>query len=172
MLTIIELGLSQPASIVSDIKDSTVCPSLVTIEPPDLTTPTNNQSTMDAPVDDVTPHHTHLTTPTNCTNDCPSVTNHVTVVYFVQHHVLLVCIFVLSLVLFLLLLSIWICYLRRSRAMRERRRRVIPGKYKPMENFFPRSGGVMGIAIPEMGLPKAMPSEREKLILESDEDEL
>ena len=55
--------------------------------------------------------------------------------------------------------------------MRERRK-VTPGRYKPMNNFFPKAGGVMAIAIPEMGLPKAMPSEREKLIVESDEDEL
>lgn len=41
-----------------------------------------------------------------------------------------------------------------------------------MGHFFSRKEKVIGIAIPEVGLPKAMPSEREKLLLESDEDEL
>lgn len=155
--------------------DSIVCPSsisTVTIEPPDLTTPiTIHNTSDDDPIDIISPDHTQLTTPTNCSNDCPTVTNHITVVYFIEHHVLLFTLFILSLVLFILLLSIWICYLRRNSSMRERRK-VTPGRYKPMNNFFPKAGGVMAIAIPEMGLPKAMPSEREKLIVESDEDEL
>ncbi|XP_019850077.1 PREDICTED: uncharacterized protein LOC109580924 [Amphimedon queenslandica] len=167
-------GLVQPADIVSDVADSIVCPSsisTVTIEPPDLTTPTTIHNTSDDPID-ISPDYTQLTTPTNCSNDCPAVTNHITVVYFIEHHILLFTLFIISLVLFILLLSIWICYLRRNSSMRERRRRVTPGKYKPMNSFFPKPGGVMAIAIPEMGLPKAMPSEREKLIVESDEDEL
>lgn len=61
-----------------------------------------------------------------------------------------------------------------SRQCGSRRRRG-SGRYKNVSNFFPKGGGESGmhIAIPELGVPKAMSSEREKLlVVESDEDEL
>ena len=47
------------------------------------------------------------------------------------------------------------------------------GKYKSVSKYFPVSAGRGdGMAIPEMGIPKDGLSEREKLLDESDEDEL
>ena len=48
------------------------------------------------------------------------------------------------------------------------------GRYKPCGQFYKgnSAGSIVGIAIPELGVPKTVPSEREKLLLESDEDDL
>lgn len=165
---------------MSTIDDALLCPSntMATIEPPDLTTPSNNETTKDPPVTMVTTEppdlsdsdHTQSTTPTNCSTDGCGHTQ-ITVIYFAAHHGFLVAIFVISLFLFLVLLTIWLCCWRRNSSLTRSRKRTI-GKYKPVNQFFPCKNGVMGIAIPEMGLPKTMSSEREKLIIESDEDEL
>lgn len=63
-------------------------------------------------------------------------------------------------------------YCWRKSCLLKKRRGGNNGKYKPVNQFFPCKNNVIGIAIPEMGLPKTLPSEREKLIIESDEDEL
>ncbi len=53
------------------------------------------------------------------------------------------------------------------------------GRYKPCGQFYKGNhlGGhngdtTFGIVIPELGVPKTVPSEREKLLLESDDDDL
>ena len=48
-------------------------------------------------------------------------------------------------------------------------------KYKSVSKFFPFSysqGEASQVAMPELGLPKALPAEREMLLNDSDEDEL
>ena len=56
-----------------------------------------------------------------------------------------------------------------------RGRRKGRGRYKAVSRFIPLSHEVKGheqVMIPEFGLPRAVPSEREKLLSESDEEEL
>lgn len=81
-----------------------------------------------------------------------------------------ICIAVALVTTTAIVLCFWVCC---SRQCSERRKKG-SGKYKTVSKFFPNGGGEVGvgIAIPELGVPKAMPSEREKLLVESDEDEL
>ncbi len=75
----------------------------------------------------------------------------------------------LAMVILLLaiLLVLWRLYVSCSFGRREK------GKYKHVSKYFPVSvGRGEGMVIPEMGIPKDGFSEREKLLDESDEDEL
>ncbi len=76
----------------------------------------------------------------------------------------------LAIVILLLaiLIVLWRLYVSCSFRKRDK------GKYKSVSKYFPVSmgRGGDGMVIPEMGIPKDGFSEREKLLDESDEDEL
>ena len=98
--------------------------------------------------------------------------------FIASHLFLLLLILLLSaVVLGLALVTVWVCCCREGQRCRGRSSRA-RGKYKSVGKFFvPLLGGgsdgkIVSIAIPEMGVPNAMPSEREKLLVESDEDEV
>ena len=97
--------------------------------------------------------------------------------FIASHLFLLLLILLLSAVVVgLVLVTTWIFCCREGRCCRRRSNRD-RGKYKPVGKFFvPLFGGpdgkIVSIAIPEMGVPNAMPSEREILLVESDEDEV
>ena len=98
--------------------------------------------------------------------------------FIASHLFLLLLILLLSaVVLGLTLVTVWVCCCREGQRCRHRSNRG-RGKYKSVGMFFvPLLGGgsdgkIVSIAIPEMGVPNAMPSEREKLLVESDEDEV
>ena len=108
-------------------------------------------------------------TSNNCTSedgDCYQPTNHITVIIFIQHHPLFLGLIILTSILVCCILVAIYCWKRNSKKKQKL------GRYKPVSHFFNGRPKVVGIAIPELGVPKAMPSEREKLLLESDEDEL
>lgn len=71
--------------------------------------------------------------------------------------------------LFAILIVLWRLWSTCSRRQRS------SGRYKSVSKYFPLATGGSkgeGVAIPEMGIPKDGFSEREKLLNESDEDEL
>ena len=97
---------------------------------------------------------------------------------FIASHLflLLLILLLLAVVLGVVMVTAWIFCCREGRCCRRRSRDR--GKYKPVGKFFvPLFGGgpdgnIVSIGIPEMGVPNAMPSEREILLVESDEDEV
>ena len=107
---------------------------------------------------------------TNCTHDTSSQLVVVHVV--VNHHPTLVALIVLTSLVLLLasLITAWKIY--KAWCKKEKRRKA---RYKSVSKFFPFSyeeDDRSGVAIPEFGLPKALPAEREMLLNDSDEDEL
>ena len=107
---------------------------------------------------------------TNSSND-ESCDNDITITVFIHTHPILTGVTMAMILVAVLALGLclWTCYTRRC----GRGRRRTSGRYKSVSHFFPvGGGGEVHITIPELGVPKTMSSEREKLLVESDEDEL
>ena len=103
-------------------------------------------------------------------DDGGSCDNAITITVFIHTHPILtgVTMAMILVAVTALGLCLWACYTGRCG-----RRRRASGRYKSVSHFFPvGAGGEVHISIPELGVPKAMSSEREKLLVESDEDEL
>ena len=96
------------------------------------------------------------------------------VVILVHHHPAAIAIFAIAMILLLGLMCIflWTFYFRKETATCNRTKKRPLGRYKPCGHFYRGSDKLVGIAIPEFGVPKTVPSEREKLLLDSDEDQL
>ena len=158
---------------------------MVTIEPPDLGNgsiyhngeesntkiPPNVIATIEPPGfgegdEPMTTDNTEPSASNNCSNEDGDCTHHITVVIFIQQHPLFLGLIILTSILVCCILVSIYCWKRHPKKKQKL------GKYKPVSHFFNGRQKVVGIAIPELGVPKAMPSEREKLLLESDEDEL
>lgn len=114
--------------------------------------------------------------PSPCTNSSSddngqSCDNAITITLFIHTHPILtgVTMAMILVAATALGLCLWACYTGRC----GRGRRRTSGRYKSVSHFFPvGAGGEVHITIPELGVPKTMSSEREKLLVESDEDEL
>lgn len=141
----------------------------------------NHSTGTDSPSDDTTDFNTS-TIPgvVNCTNDgdSPFVCNHHSYIVIVLHNYPVLYGFLALMGVVLVTLSVFlfcVCCSRRSVGcpLGGHRKRPL-GRYKPCGQFYKggSDGITMGIAIPELGVPKTVPSEREKLLIESDEDDL
>ena len=146
----------------------------------------------DSPVSDINPTTTQNSVPPFSTNtqipvsETPGLCDTDTTAdedetqdsFIANHVVLLLLMLLLSVVVLgLTLVTVWVFCCREGRCCRHRSSQG-RGKYKAVGKFFiPLLGGgsdgkVVSIAIPEIGVPNAMPSEREKLLVESDEEEV
>ena len=183
---------------MSFLNDSVICPVASSSEE-DSNAHTTDSAIVDhmntvitTEVVDVTQHstagHTVWTvvasnSPQNILNDkncsglvhCSPHQNHVVVVLH-TYPVLTGLIVLTVLVVFTLSLFLfWIyCFRRESSSCAPTSRKKRLGRYKQCGQLYKvNSGeGIVGIAIPELGVPKTVSSEREKLLLDSDEDDL
>ena len=113
----------------------------------------------------------------NCSPSSPLPPTHMVVVIVDSHHPILIVLIVfttLALVAMLGLLWWKLCGCRCCKGRRKRKAR-----YKQVSKFFPSSywqegrvGESVGVALPEFGVPKPMPAERELMLSNSDEDSI
>lgn len=135
--------------------------------------PTNNSSTLaERPVENRTescPFYMRtVTNPSSNTSSCTHIHYNINIH---GHSVPLAALLGVFMVVSIGLCCLVLCVLCSSRSVHKKR--FGPSRrYKSM-NYFYNPDRPVPISIPEVGLPKTMPSEREKLLLQdSDEDEL
>ena len=104
--------------------------------------------------------------------NCASTSSHTVVHVLVEHYNSWLVFLLVAALLIVLLAMVLVTWKLCCILVRRRRKRT---RYKSVSKFFPFSYGREEkevVTIPEMGPPKGMSAEREKLLNESDEDEL
>ena len=165
---------------MSTSNDSVICSDTViendNNEPSDHPIKSNTDSTV--PISSADNHQiTNTNTPhaLNCTEtDDNFVCIHHNYITVVLHHypLLYVVIVLMGVVMCTLTLFVFLLCCGKRQCCFTRKKPL--GRYKPCGQFYRSKGNqyTVGIAIPELGVPKVFSSEREKLLNESDEDDL
>lgn len=173
--------------IVSTRNDSVICP--------DFANENQQEELDDMPSDSSHGNDTASTTPflstptlnytagfndgaSNCSrgDDTFQCTTHNIVVILHHYPVLYGLVVIMGVVILTLVFFLFCLCLRKHGLLGNRSKKHVNGRYKPCGQFYIGGGGKEGVSngivIPELGLPKTIPSEREKLLIESDEDDL
>lgn len=190
-------GLMESSYIISTPNDSVICPTenknqqgqtelddATNDIPPGTNGSFHGNGTVTTPTETTPTTHTNESSPQWVSTNCSSINDdsflcdkHSYIVVVLHNYpVLYGLIILLGMVALTLGLFLFCMYFskRTSFGLCSFRSKKQIGRYKPCGQFYigGKDGIATGIAIPELGLPKTVSSEREKLLIESDEDEL